>query len=50
MHSVVMTSFASALAKAERIKLKGVPAHQIGDANPHPTLSLAKGQAEERFQ
>jgi len=31
----------------DRMKVRGFPARRIGGANPHPTLSLAKGEAEE---
>jgi hypothetical protein len=33
--------------KGERMKVRGFRAYRINDANPHPTLSLAKGEAEE---
>jgi hypothetical protein len=33
--------------KGEKMKLRGFRARTVGDANPHPTLSLAKGEAEE---
>jgi len=33
--------------KGERIKVRGFRTLTIGDANPHPALSLTKGEAEE---
>jgi len=32
--------------QGERIKVRGSPAARIRKANPHPTLSLAKGEAD----
>jgi len=33
--------------QGERIKVRGSPAARISKVNPHPTLSLAKGEAKE---
>jgi hypothetical protein len=32
--------------EGERIEVRGFPAHNATDANPHPALSLAKGEAK----